>query len=591
MKKIIKYSFISALLICVFPFQSCIDADPGEVVAYEDYYSNLDDADFAILGLYGKFMELAEQVVVLNELKADLMDVTDNATLDLEEINQNRPTKNNPWSNVSKFYGVIQNCNDILQNYDLMLAGNRMTQAEYDERYSDVAALRCWVYLQLSNLFGTVPYITEPVVSLEDMDKYRQNRLNPEELIRELIRCMENLPTLENYQRSKLISGEIDGYSLALFFVHKKSLLGDLYLYNNDYDKAAQIYREILSHSENEAANTRENSRKYRLYSDVWRTADGLPDWYQVLYALDKNDDVESFYNGWKNMFVAMTGSRSASEEFLWFISYDTKFAPAYSLSQLFDPVGYNKGKYYLKPSDYAVEDIWGSEVQKNSYPFDARGLTGAFEAINNNHYILKYSSFGVSSDICGNWFLYRAAMLHLRYAEAANRAGYPKLAWALVNDGMRGEAFRWKNADGDEYPGDSINYSSYGPGQPYPAPYYFDGRFVDQPYIRAPWRYNGGVRGRANLPNIPFPAGAVTTQDSILFMEKTIIREAALELGFEGQRWGDLVRVARRLNKETPGAGSRFLWDENIARKFTRSGMAAPDMSSEEKWYLPLYE
>jgi hypothetical protein len=593
MNTIIKYSFISALLICVFPFQSCIDADPGEVVAYEDYYSNLDDADVAILGLYGKFMELAEQVIVLNELKADLMDVTDYATPDLEEINQNRPGKNNQWTNVSKFYGVIQNCNDILQNYDLMLTGNRMTQAEYNERYSDVAALRCWVYLQLSNLFGTVPYITEPVISLEDMNKYRQNLLNPEDLIRELIRCMENLPTLENYQQSKLISGEIDGYSLKLFFIHKKCLLGDLYLYNNEYDRAAQIYREILSNSENEAASTRENMRKYRLYSDVWRTADGLPDWYQVLYALDKGDDADSFYNGWRNLFLATTNSRSASEEFLWFISYDTKFAPAYTLPQLFNPTGFNQGKYYLKPSDYAVESVWGSEVQKNSYPFDARGLTGGFLKIGNNHYIWKYSYLGEDyvSGVCGDWFLYRASMLHLRYAEAANRAGYPKLAWALVNDGMRGEAFRWKKADGDEYPGDSINYSSYGPGQPYPAPFYFDGRFVDQPYIRAPWRYNGGVRGRSNLPNIPFPAEAVTTQDSILFMEKTIIREAALELGFEGHRWGDLVRVARRLNKEMPGAGNRFLWDENISKKFARSGMAAPDMSSEDKWYLPLYE
>jgi hypothetical protein len=585
--------FLSLLILsAILAFPSCIDETPQEVVAGDDYYAGVDDADAAILGLYGQFMGLADQVVVLNELRADLMDVTDNATPELEEINRNTPGKSNSWANVSKFYGVIQNSNDILYNYNIMLKENKLTQPEYDERYSDVAALRCWVYLQLSNLYGKVPYITEPIIALADLDKYKSNELAPKEMIRELIRVMENLPVLENYRLSKLISGEIDGYSLAPFFIPKKALLADLYLYNDDYEKAATLYREILSVGENEDAANRDQYRKYKLYCNVLQP-NATPDWYQILYTLDRNDDALAFNNAWRNMFVATSTSRAALEEFLWFVSYDTKFAPVYTLSQLFNPVNSNKGRYCLKPSDYAVKDVWGSEIQKNSFPYDARGLTGAYDTDGKNYYIRKYSylegGYSANSNFAGNWFLYRAAMLHLRYAEAANRAGYPRLAWALVNDGMRGEAFRWKKEDGSNYPNDSIDRSSYGPGQPYPAPYNFDGRFSDAPYIRAPWRYNGGVRGRANLPNVPFPDHLTTTRDSILFMEKLIIREAALELGFEGNRWGDLVRVARRLNKETPGAGTQFLWNDNIAKKFQRSGLAAPDMSVEEKWYLPL--
>jgi hypothetical protein len=588
-----KTLFIGVLLSFFLSFQSCIDETPQEVVAYSDYYAGLDDADAAILGLYGQFMTLADQVVVLNELRADLMDVTDNATPELEEINRNTPSKNNSWANVSKFYAVIQTGNDILHNYDIMLKENKLTQPEYDERYSDVAALRCWIYLQLSNLYGKVPYITEPIIALEDVNKYKSNELAPKELVEELIRVMENLPTLENYRLSKLISGEIDGYSLVSFFIPKKALLADLYLYNDEYEKAATLYREILAVGETDDAASRNQNRKYKLYCDVLQ-ANTTPDWYQILYTLDRNDDANAFVNGWRNMFQAMTTDRATLEEFLWFVSYDTKFAPDYTLPQLFNPVNQNKGKYYIKPSAYAVTDIWGSEIQKNDFPYDARGLTGAYDkALDDNYYIRKYSYIeeGYSGSVSGDWFLYRAAMLHLRYAEAANRAGYPKLAWALVNDGMRGEAFRWKKEDGSTYPNDSIDQSSYGPGQPYPAPYNFDGRFSDAPYIRAPWRYNGGVRGRANLPNVPFPDDLTTTKDSILFVEKLIIREAALELGFEGNRWGDLVRVARRLNKEIPGTGTQFLWNDNIAKKFQRSRLAAPDMSSEEKWYLPLYQ
>jgi hypothetical protein len=583
MKQII---FSTLILITVFSgFTSCTDTLPEEVVAFDDYYKNLDDADAAVLGLYGKFMELAEQVVVLNELKADLMDVTPNASTDLEEINLNRPSKDNAYANVSKFYGVIQSCNDILHNYDVMLAENRLIQDEYNEKYSDVAALRCWVYLQLSNLFGKVPYITDPIIALDDLEQYRGNDLSPDLLIKELIKVMENLPTLENYKLSKLISGTIDGYSLKPFFINKKCMLGDLYLYADDYENAARLYREVLKVGEDLPATDRNCYRTNRLYSYAWTS--GTPDWFAVLYSYRREEDSETFYNAWRNMFIATTTGRSILEEHFWFFAYDAKFAPEYTLSRLFDPVGLNGGAYFLKPSDYAVESVWGGEVQSNGFPFDARGYTGAFDTSGDNHYIMKYS---YATDF-GNWFLYRAAMLHLRYAEAANRAGYPKLAWALVNDGIGGAAFNWKREDGTTCRGDSIRYSSYGPGEPYPDPYYIDARYSSSPYVISAWRDGHGVRGRANLPNTDFPETAVTTRDSILFMEKFIIREAALELGFEGHRWGDLVRIARRLNKENQGEGTRFLFDENIAKKYQHSGIPAPDMSSEEKWYLPLFE
>ena len=43
------------------------------------------------------------------------------------------------------------------------------------------------------------------------------------------------------------------------------------------------------------------------------------------------------------------------------------------------NPVGQAGWKVLLKPSQYAVDSVWGKEIQKNGFPFDARGLTGAF--------------------------------------------------------------------------------------------------------------------------------------------------------------------------------------------------------------------
>ncbi|MDR2042488.1 MAG: RagB/SusD family nutrient uptake outer membrane protein [Tannerella sp.] len=582
--------FLSLLLLCS---TACIDTVPDEVLAYSDFYTGVNDADNAILGLYGQFMELAGQTVVLNELRADLLDVTNHATIDLQEINLNAPSPNNPWTNVSRFYGVIQTCNDLLYNLDIMLKENKIIQAEYGERYADVAALRTWIYFQLGIHFGQIPYITQPVVTIDNLNRYKNSELSLNDLLPELIRCMESLPTLENYQSSPLVQQSLDGYSLAPYFIDKRCLLGDLYLFNNDYEKAAVIYRQVLAVDEDLSADVREQYRKNRLYCYPW-TSGGTPDWFEILYTDGKNHDSGSLYNAWRNMFAATTTGRTALEEMIWFIAYDSKFAPAYPFLELFNPVGNNGGKYYLKPSDYAVDSVWGGEIQKNGYPFDARGLTGAYRETGGEHYVMKYSCFEEtpSGDVRGNWFLYRAALLHLRYAEAANRAGYPKLAWAIVNDGLGtgGSAFLYKKENGDNYPDDSIRITGNSPFDLYPEPYFFDGRQCDQPWIRSPWRSNGGVRGRANLPNVPFPEDAITQQDSIRFVEKLIIREAALELGFEGNRWQDLLRIARRLNRETPGEGTRFLWDDNIRKKYERSGISGTNLSSEEKWFLPLY-
>ncbi|MDL2243805.1 RagB/SusD family nutrient uptake outer membrane protein [Bacteroidales bacterium OttesenSCG-928-J19] len=594
MKNITKIVF-ACLMLLPIAFYSCVDADPEEVLPYDEHYKGSEDADMAMLGLYGQFMELAEQVVILNELKADLMDVTNQASSDLEEISLNIPSKDNKWVDVTKFYAVIQNANDILFNFNKMLAEDKMVEEEYNERYSDVAALRCWVYLQLGLLFGEVPYITEPIISLDDLDKYKDNTMSLDELIPELIRVMEatpSFPELKPYESSNLIQ-TIDGYSLARFFLDKRCLMGDLYLFNDEYEKAAEKYYDVLTATDDVS--------RLKLYNYT-HTGTSAPSWFAIVYRDGKSDDTDAYWNTWAELFHSTTTNRYTGDEIIWCMTFNPDFAPEYPFTDLFYT------GWQLKPSDYADEEVWGGETQKNGFPFDARGrsggyktLTGGLETIN---YIIKFGRSSLSQ----NWILYRAGMLHLRYAEAVNRAGYSKLAWALVNGGLGSQSptagdcpYRYRREDGTIYPGDSVYLTGNSPFDLHSAPYAFDGRRDANLGLAQPWRSNGGVRGRASLTNFPFspnPAdGAVidyqepnvNNKELIEYLEEKIIREAALELGFEGHRWGDLVRVARRKNKENPGSGDTFLWDENIKKKHERAGTQA-DMSSSDKWFLPLY-
>lgn len=575
--KSIKYMLTGACFLLLMPV-SCVDANLEEVLDYTDHYQTSADADNAILGLYGSFMNLAGQVVVLNELRADLMDVTVNASRDLQEINRSNPSVGNTYADPVPFYTVIMNCNDILFNLDKMLKENRLTQDEYTERYSDVAALRCWVYLQLGIHFGEISYVTDPMVTINDVLQAEKQPVIPfNELIDKLVECMETLPTLEAYVNSPLAKYQLDGYNLNYFFINKRLLMGDLYLWQGKYQEAATQYSRILA--TNDDASDAVNHKTYKCRTWVWN-ASSEPT-FQIVYYRYKWDDIRSYRNNWYTMFELPAENREAATELIWTLSYDKSFAPEYPFISLFANEG--RGTYQLKPSQYAIDELWEAQVQTNGFVFDGRGRNSSFKKVNGEYVVQKYLytySAEKPFEQSGKWFLYRAGLLHLRYAEAANRAGYPKLAYALVNQGIK-NVYNWKGALAEQQ-----SQTGWGPGNYYPEPFYLDARYGDQPYYRRPWRDNNGIRGRACLKSVEFPESITTLKDSIQFMEKVIIQEAALECGFEGNRWGDLLRVARRMDKEG-GDGSAYLTD-NLHRKYELSGIAMPDLSSKEKWYLP---
>ncbi|MCD8260279.1 MAG: hypothetical protein LUD15_01255 [Bacteroides sp.] len=215
-------------------------------------------------------MELAEPIVVLNELRADLMDITYNSSRDIQEINLGTPSSGNKYTDITPFYSVIQNCNDMLYNFKIMKDENRLTEDEYKERYSDVVGLRSWVYFQLGIQFGEVIYLTEPVISVEDVLKTQgQRTIDFDTLLDELIACVEDSQvSLDNYANSSLIEYYLDGYELSFFFVKKQLLLADLYLWRGDYLKAATLYRKVLATNEDQEATL--NHLSYKLNCAVW---------------------------------------------------------------------------------------------------------------------------------------------------------------------------------------------------------------------------------------------------------------------------------------------------------------------------------
>ena len=211
-----------ALLLGLGSCQEYLDVEPQDQLNQDQVYRDVFDADAAVVGIYGKFMGLAEKYVVLNELRADLVSPTYNAGPFYTQLSEHSVTAENPYASPKDFYEVINNCNDALKNFDLMRADNRLDSNEYNERYSDIGTLRSWLYLQLGIHYGQVPYITEPVENLNDIRNLNQYpRIQFEELLNELITFTEGLPYTDTYSANSTLLIDVDGYNTGKFFINK----------------------------------------------------------------------------------------------------------------------------------------------------------------------------------------------------------------------------------------------------------------------------------------------------------------------------------------------------------------------------------
>src|SRR5262249_10244192 len=153
-----------------------------------------------VMGLYGKFLTLAKPYILMNELRADLMTTTSNADKYLQQLSTNQVTADNPYIDPRPFYEVILDCNDILYNFSNMVKVKKITQDQFNQRFSDVTALRTWIYLQLGIQFGKIPYVTKAFVKLSDLNNANNYpMMTLEQLLPELLKTVQSLPYITDY--------------------------------------------------------------------------------------------------------------------------------------------------------------------------------------------------------------------------------------------------------------------------------------------------------------------------------------------------------------------------------------------------------
>ena len=576
-----KILLVGLVIACCSSCKKMLEVKPGTELAPDQMYRDIYDANAAVMGIYGKFMDLSDRYIILNELRGDLLEFTDNADMYLRQLNNHTVTPDNPYINPRPFYELIVNCNDVLKNFRIMKQQNKLSEADYNQRYSDIGCLRSFLYLQLGVHYGEVPYVTEALENINDVaNPSRFPKLPLNILIDSLINFAEALPFKDVYPPnvgsgiSTSLNMTLDAYQTIKFFINKKALLGDLYLWKGNYRKAATYYRDVME----TATQGTPGENYYSQYKLGWSGNANL----YVSYARAGDASSLIYTDGWGTMFSA-TDERF-NREMIWTLPYDSKFRPENKLIKLFSPSG---GDYLVRPSAEIIRN-WDEQTQRPGttglgIPYDARKLLsvsniGGQPAV--TKFISNYINIvtGLPVNLLtknGKWFLFRQAHLHLRFAEAANRDGFPKLAFALLNNGII-----------DVYDNPAItDKTNLMNTFDLPDPYKFDARMGTIPNFRGPWYRNIGIRERANLVN--YPVTATTVTDSIAQIEVGLLNEQALETAFEGTRWPDLLRIAIRRNDPA-------ILADKVYSKLIRNGATAGAANQaraklmSKDWFLP---
>lgn len=535
-----------------------LTTEPQGVLAEKNMYQNVFDADAAVIGVYGKLMDLAEPYVVLNELRADLMTTTPNADVYLKQLNEHAVTKENPYVNPRPYYEVILNCNDVLSHFDEMRTEHKLSDEDYAMRYADVAAVRCWVYLQLAIQYGNIPYVTDPLSTESDLKNISlMPRLPFDQVIDQLVRTMESLPTLDAYPTGTSLVTTVDGYTTNKFFINKRMLLGILYLWKGNYHQAAEMLKTVME------SGGQGDTYTYRVTGASKADNNDLAVGYVRYREEDENALIDNNSQGWRSIF-ARSEDQLFDQEWIWYLPFDKSFNPTDPFIRLFSLYG---GDYQLKPSVSAM-DRWNSDRQKNDFPYDARGPKFTYRVFDGKPVILKYLYNFLDENTLmpvnlfqksGKWFLFRAASLHLYYAEAANRDHHHLLAYLIVNSGL------------PNFPGKITTEG---------APYNFDARKSTNPTIIGDWYLNAGIRGRANL----YPEAIVG--DSTTGIEDEIVKEAAQEMAYEGRRWPDLLRIAMRRND--PAFLADKVYDMLVKENDPQAAAVRAKLMNKDNWFLP---
>ncbi len=498
--KIIIFSFFVALL----SFSACtewLNTKPESEIILEEYWKSESDVQAVLAACYRGLTEpgVIYRMIVWGELRSDNMingSGFPSELYDMQRILEGNLTTVNTYASWGSFYTVINYCNTLLHYAPTVPErDNNFTEFDLKRVQAEALTIRALAYFYLVRAFREVPWIED--ASINDTQNYQKPKNNEEtiisNIIRDLLIAADNAPL--DYGNTEYNKGRV-----TLGMVN--SLLADVYLWKQDYDKCIEACDRVLANKEYSLAEGR------NLLSQVFYLGNSDESIFELQFKENVNENraVQELYGS--------SSKRMGSIGFPTTLTHDA--GPPTNAPGAYSPFVY-------KVNSNVIESE--KDVRATDFYFSFGG----------NFFIFKYAGVQRLESTAGtsvynhrsntpNWIIYRLSDVMLMKSEAL-----------VQKDGK-----------------DNFNKAM---------------ELINETYLRS-------NEDADSLKTVNYPTK--------LEMEKLVLRERQRELLFEGKRWFDLMRVARREN-------STYTLNSYVDHKLSSATSATLGALVMDAMYMPI--
>lgn len=612
---------------------SCEDMlEPSSTyVIYDDGSHLTTPADTAtsLIGIIYKLQAIADRTNLLGEVRGDLVTLNTQASADLRALANFEVSDDNKYNNPRDYYAVINNCNYFIAYADTLAYDSRGDQI-FAKELAQVRAIRAWTYLQLALNYGKVPFYTEPLLTEQDAEEVSLDVKDRKDI--EGI-CDYFINDLAPYSLTEWPAlHTVGSIFMANCYFPVDMVLGDLYLWKAScmgreagkayYREAAKCYFRWIMDTRSYGDGYRKSSYVVSpMYRAYW--SEGTSSFGDVYVASSVYNGLFGASGGAKNSEnVTIIPMDSASSQgyfsevrYLYNTEFDDNLNPVTSSTFSIGPsarvqeISREQNYYYVdgqnihKPIE--IEDNASNKLLMGDLRLNFVWNSRTFNTTVGGN-ASKFTAQQISKLDLRNIVVYRQTDAWLRLAEALNNGGLPRMAHAILSIGLdedvvndsvlaycddndrafvstlatnenhfagfkcrRGRVYTTEdayNTMGIHSRG--CGYAELDPDYAYPM--------VDS--LDADGNRVDGYTGQT-----PKEWASLNLMEEEARVDSMIMSELALETCFEGKRFYDLMRFAKRYGKK------EWVADAVSRREGTnlRDGALYSKLMDERNWFL----
>ncbi len=482
--------FATALVSC----NDFLDIQPTNEIVLENFWTEKADVTSVMMSCYETLAssDALLRMSVWGELRSENIVAGSNISNSLNEILKENLLPTNEFCNWTRFYEAINRCNIVCRYApDVQAIDPNYTEADMKANVAEAVTLRALAYFYLIRTFRDVPYVTEP--SIDDTQNYIVAATPFNEVLDKLIADLESVKNdaVRRYYVEESYNAYVNSSRVTRWTIY--ALLADLYLWKGDWDNAIKYCDLVIDY-------------KKQLYEEMLQregTVNNIALIDSIPMILEMPVGSTTAGNTYNELFVDGNSFESIFE-----LYYKTN--QANGLANGYYSLNGNLLGRFAAPDELFKGIVEGEKTDGIFKPSDGRCVesvryTGTRFAI--TKYTLDYISYQYQTNKMtgynnsarvgiptrANWIIYRLSDMLLIKAEALverNQPGDLEMAFRLV---------------------DVVNR-----------------------------RANNTGSGSSRLNKSDY----VDTQKA---MESLVLEERHREFIFEGKRWYDLVRFARR--------------------------------------------